>query len=137
MEVETVRQMWSEEVNRQLEAAQSPERVDHRSLAAQRAEALEHAGLSVHGLNLVPNNGNVRLAVLAQQLDLYVGANFTTDQAIDMMGFSMGGLVSRYYRQRLGGIHRVCKFVTIARPTTVAPGPHSCAPILHCETCDP
>jgi len=41
MEVETVRQMWGEEVNRQLEAAQNPERVDHRSLAAQREEAIE------------------------------------------------------------------------------------------------
>ena len=41
MEVETVRQMWGEEVNRQLETAQSPARVDHRSLAAQRTEALE------------------------------------------------------------------------------------------------
>jgi triacylglycerol lipase len=28
----------------------------------------------------------------------------------------MGGLVSRYYLQRLGGIHRVRKFVTIATP---------------------
>ena len=41
MEIETVRQMWGEEVNRQLEAAHSPERVDHRSLAAQREEAIE------------------------------------------------------------------------------------------------
>jgi len=41
MEVETVRQMWAAEVNQELGQARSPERVDHRSLAAQRAEALE------------------------------------------------------------------------------------------------
>jgi hypothetical protein len=41
MEVEAVRQMWAQEVNRELEAARSPERVDHRSLAAQWEEALQ------------------------------------------------------------------------------------------------
>ena len=41
MEVEAVRQVWAQEVNRELEQARRPERVDHRSLAAQREEALE------------------------------------------------------------------------------------------------
>ena len=77
---------------------------------------LENSGLSVHTLNLVPNNGKVGLTELAKQLDQYVRANFTAEQAIDIVGFSMGGLVSRYYIQRLGGIQRVRKFVTIATP---------------------
>ena len=33
--------MWAEEVNRQLGEARRPERVDHRSLAAQREEAIQ------------------------------------------------------------------------------------------------
>jgi hypothetical protein len=33
--------MWAELANRQLQEAHRPERVDHRSLAAQRQEALE------------------------------------------------------------------------------------------------
>jgi hypothetical protein len=41
IEVETVRQMWAEQVNRHLAEAQRPERVDHRSLAAQRKEAIQ------------------------------------------------------------------------------------------------
>ena len=41
IEVEAVRQMWAQEVNRQLTAARRPERVDHRSLAAQREEAIQ------------------------------------------------------------------------------------------------
>jgi len=41
IEVEAVRQMWAEEVNRQLTQARRPERVDHRSLAAQREEAIQ------------------------------------------------------------------------------------------------
>ena len=41
IEVEAVRQMWAQEVNRQLTAARRPEQVDHRSLAAQREEAIQ------------------------------------------------------------------------------------------------
>jgi hypothetical protein len=41
VEVESVRQMWAEEVNRQLTEGRRPERVDHRSLAAQREEAIQ------------------------------------------------------------------------------------------------
>ncbi len=41
MEVEAVRQMWAQEVNRQMEQARRPERVDHRSLAAQREQAIQ------------------------------------------------------------------------------------------------
>ena len=77
---------------------------------------LENGGLPVHTPNLVPNNGNVGLTELAKQLDQYVRSDFTTEQAINIVGFSMGGLVSRYYIQRLGGIHRVRKFVTIGTP---------------------
>jgi triacylglycerol lipase len=77
---------------------------------------LERGGLSVHSFNLVPNDGKAPLSELAQQLDKHVRATFTAGQAIDLVGFSMGGLVSRYYIQRLGGIHRVRKFVTIGTP---------------------
>lgn len=34
----------------------------------------------------------------------------------DLVGFSMGGIVSRYYLQRLGGIDRVDRFVAISVP---------------------
>jgi triacylglycerol lipase len=49
----------------------------------------------------------VLLRELAQQLDARIRATFTMDEAIHLVGFSMGGLISRYYIQRLGGIHRV------------------------------
>jgi MobA/MobL family len=41
LEITAVRQMWAELVNRQLQEAHRPERVDHRSLAAQRQAALQ------------------------------------------------------------------------------------------------
>lgn len=41
IEVEAVRQMWADQVNRHLAEARQPERVDPRSLAAQREEAIQ------------------------------------------------------------------------------------------------
>jgi triacylglycerol lipase len=77
---------------------------------------LQRSGWTVHSLDLVPNCGKVGLDRLAQQVAQYVEKNFDSQQAIDLVGFSMGGIVSRYYLQRLGGIQRVQRFVTISSP---------------------
>ncbi|MEH2422094.1 MAG: triacylglycerol lipase [Nostoc sp.] len=71
---------------------------------------------SVYSLNLVPNNGDVGLDELAKQLADYVTTTFAPEQHLDLVGFSMGGIVSRYYVQRLGGINRVQRFITISSP---------------------
>ncbi|MEH1797202.1 MULTISPECIES: esterase/lipase family protein [unclassified Nostoc] len=73
-------------------------------------------GWSVYSLDLVPNNGDVGLDKLAKQVADYVTATFAPEQRLDLVGFSMGGIVSRYYIQRLGGINRVQRFITISSP---------------------
>lgn len=80
------------------------------------APYLRQLGWSVHTIDLSPNNGDAGLDVLAKQVAHYIAANFAIEQALDLIGFSMGGLVSRYYVQRLGGINRVQRFVTISSP---------------------
>ncbi len=77
---------------------------------------LKQQGWSVHSLDLIPCNGDAGIEVLAQQIQKYVNRTFSSDQAIDIVGFSMGGIVSRYYVQRLGGINRVQRFITISSP---------------------
>lgn len=77
---------------------------------------LEGAGWRTYGLDLMPSNGNCELDRLAQQLADFIKHTIPSDQPIDLVGFSMGGLVSRYYVQRLGGIDRVQRFVTISAP---------------------
>jgi triacylglycerol lipase len=77
---------------------------------------LERRGLRVYSFNLVPNNGDVAVPELARQLDRYVRATFPAYAAIDLVGFSMGGLIARFYMQRLGGIQRVRKLITIGTP---------------------
>lgn len=77
---------------------------------------LRQRGWSVHTLDLLPNNGAVVLDQLAQQVANYVAATFEPQQPLDLVGFSMGGIVSRYYIQRLGGINQIKRFITISSP---------------------
>ncbi len=77
---------------------------------------LRKRGLSVYTVNLKPNNGSEVLDKLAHQVANYIATTFAPEQSLDIIGFSMGGIVSRYYIQRLGGIDRVQQFITICSP---------------------
>jgi triacylglycerol lipase len=77
---------------------------------------LDQLGWSVHTLNLKPNDGSAPLNDLAEQVADYVDQTFESGQMIDLLGFSMGGLVTRYYLQRLGGVERVKRYITISAP---------------------
>jgi triacylglycerol lipase len=77
---------------------------------------LTKRGWDIHSLNLIPNDGRFGLEALAQQITAYENQTFPPEQPIDLIGFSMGGIVSRYYVQRLGGIERVQRLITISSP---------------------
>ena len=77
---------------------------------------LTQLGWSVYSLNLAPNWGNTSLEELAQQMANYIDRNFDSKQPLDIVGLSMGGLVTRYYLQRLSGINRVQRFISISSP---------------------
>jgi triacylglycerol lipase len=84
---------------------------------------LESRGFQVYSLDMVPSNGEAPLDVLAGQLANFIDRTFDPGQRLDLLGFSMGGIVSRYYLQRLGGLDRTDRLVTVSSPhngTTVA-----------------
>ncbi len=80
------------------------------------ASHLRENGWQTHSFNLEPNNGDVGLDELAVQVADYIASNFTPTESLDLVGFSMGGIISRYYVQKLGGIKRVQRLVTISAP---------------------
>jgi triacylglycerol lipase len=80
------------------------------------AARLECDGRTVHAPDLVPNNGDAGIDALAAQLQAHIDARLPPEQPVDLVGFSMGGLVCRYYLQRLGGVDRVHRFIAIASP---------------------
>lgn len=77
---------------------------------------LTKLGRSVYIPNLTPNTGQLALENLAKQLDNFIKKNFKNQQKLDIVGFSMGGIISRYYIQKLGGIKQTQRFVTISSP---------------------
>ncbi len=79
---------------------------------------LEAAGFQVEAFDMVPSNGDASLAVLALQIRDRVEAmrRRTGAERVDVVAFSLGGIASRYYLQRLGGAARVQRFVTISSP---------------------
>lgn len=66
--------------------------------------------------SLEPNDGHRGLAVLAEQLKQEIDARFGPEAEINLIGFSMGGLISRYYLQALGGHRRTRRFFAISVP---------------------
>jgi triacylglycerol lipase len=80
------------------------------------ADCLHSLGRPVYSVNLSPNDGSALLEVLASQLQNFIDQHIPAPQIFDLVGFSMGGMVTRYYMQRLGGIDRVEHYVTIAAP---------------------
>lgn len=87
-----------------------------------RMRSLEH-GLIERGFaharafDMKPNDGRAPIAALAQQAKRAADAlQKEHGGPIDLVGFSMGALVSRYYLQRLGGKASVRRFISISGP---------------------
>ena len=89
---------------------------DTSKIFGQLSGYLKDRGWSVSALDMLPNNCSVGLDKLAEQVANYAEKTFGPDKPFDLVGFSMGGIVSRYYVQRLGGINRVQRFVTVSSP---------------------
>lgn len=80
------------------------------------ADALQAEGRMVYSVTLTPSLGQVGIEQLAGQLAGYLDTHLGPKERIDLVGFSMGGLICRYYVQRLGGLPRVGHLITIASP---------------------
>ncbi|WP_338868233.1 esterase/lipase family protein [Myxococcus stipitatus] len=80
---------------------------------------LEQAGWPhLHALSLTPNDGSESLAVLARQVAHEAQAlrARTGARRVDVVAFSMGALVTRYWVQLLGGRLMVRRFISISGP---------------------
>ena len=77
---------------------------------------LEARGAVCFAPKLRPTDGRGGLDTLAARLKNDIDDHFGPDQRISIVGFSMGGIVSRYYLQELGGAGRCDAFITISSP---------------------
>ncbi len=60
--------------------------------------------------------GRISIRKLAIDLDFYIKNKFGENIPIDLLGFSMGGLIGRVWLQEMGGYKRTCRFFSIGSP---------------------
>ena len=77
---------------------------------------LHKKGIGCLIVRLTPRDGSGGLEKLAQQLKEQINKAYGTEKRFSMVGFSMGGLVSRYYLQELGGAKRCDQLITLSTP---------------------
>jgi len=77
---------------------------------------LEKRGVECYIPRLHPSDGRGGLENIAARLKEDIDATFGPGEPISIVAFSMGGLVSRYYLQNLGGAARCENLITIASP---------------------
>lgn len=77
---------------------------------------LERQGIQCYVPKLLHSDGRGGLENLAVHLKKDIEATFGTSEPISIIAFSMGGLVSRYYLQNLGGAKRCENLITISSP---------------------
>jgi triacylglycerol lipase len=91
--------------------------VDNRSVFTVLRRALRRRGFrQVVGINYSPLTRDVRLAATQLATRVEGICEASGFERIHVIGHSMGGLIARYYVQRLGGDARVHTLVTLATP---------------------
>jgi triacylglycerol lipase len=77
---------------------------------------LETRGFRAYSPSLSPSTGKKGLDELALQLKTFLEENIPGGETFYLVGFSMGGLICRYYLQRLDGMKKVKRFISISAP---------------------
>ncbi|MGW1668859.1 lipase family alpha/beta hydrolase [Streptomyces sp. NPDC002324] len=91
--------------------------IDNRSVFVLLRRALaQHGGRHLESLNYSPLTCDIRAA--AELLGRHIEdiCERTGQEQVDVVGHSLGGLIARYYVQRLGGDLRVRTLVTLGTP---------------------
>lgn len=92
---------------------------------------LTQRGHHVISLSPQPSNGSVGIETLAEILADEIVHLVPAGQSLNLVGFSMGGLICRYYVQQMSGSHGVERLVTIATPHQGTWSAYS----MHCAAC--
>ncbi|HET6486129.1 MAG TPA: alpha/beta fold hydrolase [Spirochaetia bacterium] len=80
------------------------------------AARLSAAGWSVFAVSLHPSDGSVRMEQSAAELERLIEEKLGVQRPFDLVGFSMGGIIARYYAQRMNGLDRILRLVLISTP---------------------
>ncbi|WP_105972787.1 esterase/lipase family protein [Streptomyces geranii] len=91
--------------------------IDNRSVfVLLRRSLVQHGRRQVESLNYSPLTCDIRTAAELLGRHIEEICRRTGQPQVDIVGHSLGGLIARYYVQRLGGDHRVRTLVTLGTP---------------------
>lgn len=91
--------------------------VDNRSVfVLLRRSLLQHGRQRIESLNYSPLTRDIRTAAELLGRHIEQVCERTGSRQVDVVGHSLGGLIARYYVQRLGGDDRVRTLVTLGSP---------------------
>ncbi|MEL6367705.1 MAG: alpha/beta fold hydrolase [Pseudomonadota bacterium] len=88
--------------------------LDDGAIFAPLQRRLIAAGVDAKAISMKPPGGWQGIEPLARQLAAFV--EMLNAPKVDLVGFSMGGIVCRYFLQRLDGLECVRQLVTISSP---------------------
>jgi len=77
---------------------------------------LEKSGWKVYIFEGFPTDARFSIEEMAEKLKEYIDKTFPLGQKIDIIGYSMGGIVGRYYLQKMHGFQRVKRFIGLSAP---------------------
>ncbi len=77
---------------------------------------LAKAGIPACAIAPQPSDGTVGIECLAAQIATTIAATFPGETPLNLVGFSMGGLICRAYVQQWAGLARTERLITIATP---------------------
>jgi triacylglycerol lipase len=89
--------------------------MDTPGLFRRMGNALRAAGHDTDVFILSPSTGARGMDELAEDLERFVNERFP-HRRLAIVGFSMGGIVARYWIQRLGGSARTDRLIALATP---------------------
>jgi triacylglycerol lipase len=90
--------------------------LDNIATMGKMAEHLREIGYNALVCSPQPSDGRAQIEELAAQLAAFAAEAVPAGERFHYIGFSMGGLIGRYYLQELGGRERMANLVTIATP---------------------
>ncbi|MEV0320127.1 lipase family alpha/beta hydrolase [Streptomyces sp. NPDC050658] len=91
--------------------------IDNRSVfVLLRRSLAQHGSRHVESLNYSPLTCDIRTAAELLGRHIEEICERTGHARVDIVGHSLGGLIARYYAQRLGGDNRVRTLVTLGTP---------------------
>jgi triacylglycerol lipase len=90
--------------------------LDNSSVFQRLLEHLPHSQRPLLLPNLPLRWGMTPIAESAALLDQHIQAAFGPDQPVDLLGFSMGGVIARAWIQLLGGHRRTRRLTSVGSP---------------------